>query len=147
MSRKIVKSFIINGNDDQIFEVIKNYLPALKFTVQSVQKPMFIVAERGSKWGSFVSPHIEKIHTILTLSLSKFENEFEIFKNYLINQFQKENKNYKVHDEIITPKNGSDAQSKPKYIIELEHLAKLRNDGVISQEDFDVKKKQLLDIK
>jgi hypothetical protein len=34
--------------------------------------------------------------------------------------------------------------SEPSYIDELERLAKLRDDGVITEEDFEAKKKQLL---
>jgi len=36
------------------------------------------------------------------------------------------------------------AQAVPDYTAELERLAKLRDDGVITAEDFDAKKKQLL---
>jgi hypothetical protein len=38
------------------------------------------------------------------------------------------------------------APAAPDYTAELERLAKLRDDGVISAEDFDAKKKQLLGI-
>jgi len=38
------------------------------------------------------------------------------------------------------------APAEPDYTAELERLAKLRDDGVISAEDFDAKKKQLLGI-
>ena len=38
------------------------------------------------------------------------------------------------------------APSEPDYTAELERLAKLRDEGVISAEDFEAKKKQLLGI-
>lgn len=38
------------------------------------------------------------------------------------------------------------APAEPSYIAELEHLAQLRDQGVISSEEFDAKKKQLLGI-
>jgi membrane protease subunit (stomatin/prohibitin family) len=38
------------------------------------------------------------------------------------------------------------AAAAPDYTAELEKLAKLRDDGVITAEDFDAKKKQLLGI-
>jgi hypothetical protein len=38
------------------------------------------------------------------------------------------------------------APSQPDYTAELEKLAKLRDEGVISAEDFEAKKKQLLGI-
>jgi hypothetical protein len=38
------------------------------------------------------------------------------------------------------------AQAAPDYTAELERLAKLRDDGVITAEDFEAKKKQLLGI-
>jgi hypothetical protein len=37
-------------------------------------------------------------------------------------------------------------QAAPDYTAELEQLAKLRDDGVITAEDFEAKKKQLLGI-
>jgi putative oligomerization/nucleic acid binding protein len=36
--------------------------------------------------------------------------------------------------------------AEPEYMAELEQLAKLRDDGVITPEDFDAKKKQILAI-
>jgi membrane protease subunit (stomatin/prohibitin family) len=41
---------------------------------------------------------------------------------------------------------ASTAPSAPDYTAELERLAKLRDEGVISAEDFEAKKKQLLGI-
>jgi membrane protease subunit (stomatin/prohibitin family) len=38
------------------------------------------------------------------------------------------------------------AQAAPDYTAQLEQLAKLRDEGVISAEDFEAKKKQLLGI-
>ncbi|HEX5956547.1 MAG TPA: SHOCT domain-containing protein [Solirubrobacterales bacterium] len=38
------------------------------------------------------------------------------------------------------------APAEPDYTAELERLAKLRDDGVITAEDFEAKKKQLLGI-
>ena len=38
------------------------------------------------------------------------------------------------------------AQAAPDYTAELERLAKLRDEGVISADDFEAKKKQLLGI-
>ena len=38
------------------------------------------------------------------------------------------------------------AASAPDYVAELERLAKLRDEGVISADDFEAKKKQLLGI-
>ena len=42
------------------------------------------------------------------------------------------------------PASASQATSEPSYLNELERLAKLRDEGVISKEDFEDKKKQLL---
>jgi hypothetical protein len=38
------------------------------------------------------------------------------------------------------------APEEPSYITELQHLAQLRDQGVISSEEFEAKKKQLLGI-
>lgn len=38
----------------------------------------------------------------------------------------------------------SQVESKPSYLDELERLGKLREEGIISQEEFEAKKKQLL---
>ena len=44
------------------------------------------------------------------------------------------------------PPPAAAAPAAPDYTAELEQLAKLRDDGVITTEDFDAKKKQLLGI-
>jgi Short C-terminal domain len=44
------------------------------------------------------------------------------------------------------PPQASAAPAEPDYTAELEKLAKLRDDGVISGEDFEAKKKQILGI-
>jgi hypothetical protein len=42
------------------------------------------------------------------------------------------------------PAEAAAPAAEPDYTVELERLAKLRDDGVITAEDFDAKKKQLL---
>jgi hypothetical protein len=48
--------------------------------------------------------------------------------------------------EQAPPPPSPAAQGAPDYTAELERLAKLRDEGVISAEDFEAKKKQLLGI-
>lgn len=49
-------------------------------------------------------------------------------------------------DEPAPGPAAASAQSAPDYTAELEKLAKLRDDGVITPEDFEAKKRQLLGI-
>jgi hypothetical protein len=51
-----------------------------------------------------------------------------------------------VYAEQAAPQAPAAAPAEPAYTAELEKLAKLRDDGVISAEDFEAKKKQLLGI-
>jgi hypothetical protein len=48
--------------------------------------------------------------------------------------------------EAPAPEEAQAAPAAPDYTDELERLAKLRDEGVITAEDFDAKKKQLLGI-
>jgi hypothetical protein len=50
------------------------------------------------------------------------------------------------YQEQAPPPQAPAVASAPDYTAELERLAKLRDEGVISAEDFDAKKKQLLGI-
>jgi Short C-terminal domain len=38
------------------------------------------------------------------------------------------------------------ATSQPEYVVELERLAQLRDQGIVSEEEFEAKKKQILGI-
>lgn len=78
----IVKSFTINGDPETIFEITKNILPVLNFTIQTSQKPVLIVAKRGSNIASWVSSHIEKVLTILRISFSVTQNMIQIVGEY-----------------------------------------------------------------
>jgi len=44
------------------------------------------------------------------------------------------------------PPAATSAAPEPEYIVELERLAQLRDQGILSKEDFEAKKKQLLGI-
>jgi len=81
----MVKSFTINGNRETIFEIVKNYLPVLKFTIQTSQKPVLIVATRGTNFGSWWSFDMEKLLTILRISFSGSQNMTQIICDYDIN--------------------------------------------------------------
>jgi hypothetical protein len=51
-----------------------------------------------------------------------------------------------AYQEEAPPAQAAAPAAAPDYTAELEKLAKLRDEGVISAEDFDAKKKQLLGI-
>jgi len=115
-NKKMVKSFTINGNQEMIFDIVKNYLPVLKFTIQTSQKPVLIVAIRGSKFGKWLATTVENVPTILRISFSGsqnvtlivceyefgiasrmileqsdrdiIDNEMETFKNYILSEIQ-----------------------------------------------------------
>jgi hypothetical protein len=46
--------------------------------------------------------------------------------------------------ETATPSSASAAAPEPEYMAELERLAQLRDQGIVSEEEFNAKKKQLL---
>src|SRR5436190_23907988 len=48
--------------------------------------------------------------------------------------------------EAAAPASTSAAPAEPGYIAELERLAQLREQGIVSEEEFEAKKKQLLGI-
>ncbi len=47
-------------------------------------------------------------------------------------------------DQEVVEDSPAKETGKPSYLDELERLAKLKDDGVITEEDFEAKKKQLL---
>ena len=49
-----------------------------------------------------------------------------------------------AREEDTAPAAAASAEPEPSYLDELERLASLRDQGVISNEDFEAKKKQLL---
>lgn len=53
---------------------------------------------------------------------------------------------YAQQQQPYAPQPAQAAPAEPDYTAELERLAKLRDEGVITPEDFDAKKRQLLDI-
>ena len=81
-NKKMVKSFTINGNQEMIFDIVKNYLPVLKFTIQTSQKPVLIVAIRGSKFGKWLATTVENVPTILRISFSGSQNVTQIVCEY-----------------------------------------------------------------
>jgi hypothetical protein len=48
--------------------------------------------------------------------------------------------------EAAAPSSASAAAPEPEYMAELERLAQLRDQGIVSEEEFDAKKKQILGI-
>ncbi len=51
-----------------------------------------------------------------------------------------------AYEEQAPPPQAAPAPAEPDYTAELEKLAKLRDEGVITAEDFEAKKKQVLGI-
>ena len=45
-----------------------------------------------------------------------------------------------------TPPSATSAAPEPEYMAELERLAQLRDQGIVSEEEFEAKKKQILGI-
>ena len=48
--------------------------------------------------------------------------------------------------ETAAPSSASAAAPEPEYMAELERLAQLRDQGIVSEEEFNAKKKQILGI-
>lgn len=68
--------------------------------------------------------------------LEKAMDELDIEKQYRDDSDQ----------EVVadTSAQGSQAADEPSYLDELERLAKLRDDGILTEEEFETKKKQVL---
>jgi hypothetical protein len=47
-------------------------------------------------------------------------------------------------DRAYVEKQGKDEGDEPEYLDELERLGKLKDEGVITEEEFEAKKKELL---
>jgi len=47
-------------------------------------------------------------------------------------------------DRAYAEQQGTDEGGKPEYLDELERLAHLKDEGVITEEEFEAKKKELL---
>jgi hypothetical protein len=176
MGKKIIKSFIIPGDIDTLFEQVKRYLPTQNYSISTVERPRLIVARRGSTLGSYTSFHIQKWITVLTVYFSPvqegiqvlcdydiflpisgiltakdvgyLDTEFDRFREFLVSQLKGEEEQA---DKPMTGGRKPDKDTKhpsamPGYMVELQYLAQLRDKGVITEEEFNIKKRQLLEI-
>ena len=51
---------------------------------------------------------------------------------------------YAAQEEAAAPAPAAAAPAEPEYMAELQQLAQLRDQGILSPEEFDAKKKQIL---
>jgi len=176
-TRTISNSFFIKGSSRKIFDWMSQYIVALKFQIISSQRPYSIVANRGSKIGANFGTSIQNASTTLNITLSKsldgvqiliqynvhlgllsvmtsgdrayIDNEIQMLKTFLVNESQKSNISTS-HNSMPPATFDSNPQlpsTPPNYLDELEQLAKLMDKGIITEDEFTTKKRQLLGLK
>ncbi|MDD1767435.1 MAG: SHOCT domain-containing protein [Methanomassiliicoccales archaeon] len=172
MAKQFAKSFLVNGDVDALFDAAEKFLVAKGFTITSSQKPGAIIATRGTKVGSYISTKMEDQSTSLKVDLLQqgdqihvacnyniyvvglmsssdrmfLENEVEQMKMSLLSVAQIGTRmEHQVPEPVEAPKPQPEEPARQAdYTIELEKLAKLRDKGVITDKDFNAKKRQLL---
>jgi hypothetical protein len=172
MAKQFAKSFLVEGDVDALFDAAEKFLVAKGFTITGSQKPGAIIATRGTKVGSYISTRMEdqstslkvdflhqgdqvhvgcnyNIYVVGLMSSSDrmfLESEVEQMKMSLLSVAQIETKLEQPMPEpveIAKPQPEEQARA-ADYTVELEKLAKLRDKGIITDKDFNAKKKQLL---
>jgi len=172
MAKQFAKSFLVNGDADALFDAAEKFLVAKGFTITGSQKPGAIIATRGTKVGSYISTKMEDQSTSLKVDFLQkgdeihvacnyniyvvglmnssdrmfLENEVEQMKMSLLSVAQIETKlEHPMPEQVEAPKpHVEEPAHQADYTVELEKLAKLRDKGVITDKDFNAKKKQLL---
>jgi hypothetical protein len=155
MSQVYSRTIKLHGDAGAIFDGMSSFLVARGFSIACSDRPNTMVADRGSLRPT---SKIEKYpHTLmvamhpsgegLTLSFVYFMSDFwyytpgdRLFFNNEIDLFARglAADGAKVEVEASPAVNG--------YIEELRQLAKLKNEGVLSGDEFDLKKRKLLGI-
>jgi hypothetical protein len=170
MAKQYAKSFLVNGDVDALFDAAEKFLVAKGFTITSSQKPGAIIATRGTKVGSYISTKMEDQSTSLKVDFMQqgdtihiacnyniyvvglmsssdrmfLESEVEQMKMSLLSVAQIETKIEQQLPEPVEMAKPEELAQPDDYTIELEKLAKLRDKGIITDKDFNAKKKQLL---
>ncbi|HZD44021.1 MAG TPA: SHOCT domain-containing protein [Methanomicrobiales archaeon] len=175
MGKRITKSFVLQGYTETIFDITKNFLPSLNYTLTRMERPTMIVGRRGTTHGSYTSFHVDRWNTVLSIFISStlegvkvlwdydisippngimtrpdldfIEEEFSGYRRLLQEQRRMiEREPATMASEKAEKKEPHRSSQAPGYVTELEHLARLRDKGVITPEDFEGKKRQLLNL-
>jgi len=173
MARKISKSFSVQGDAEKLFDAAAAYLPSLGFAIGTVDRPRLIVGKRGRMLGSCRSFTVTEWATRLSVHFVPKENGVEItcdYEVYLpISGIMTARDASVLDDEIEAFKRVLERGSvpavsallvgqhpastaapdavNPPYIAELEHLVRLRDRKVITEDEFNRKKLQILAIR
>jgi len=157
MSQIYSRSVALRGNPNVIFDNMSTYLSTRKFLPIDTVKGSSIVSDRGmirptSKIEKY--PHtlvltFRNVDTTVTMSFfyimsdfwhytagdrKFFDDEIDLFVRGL------------VADGAILEEQGPSAAPDMAYISELRELAKLKEEGIITADDFENKKRRLLGI-
>lgn len=172
MAKQFAKSFVVVGEIGVLFDAAEKFLVAKGFTITSSQKPGAITATRGTKVGSYISTRMEDQSTSLKIDFLQQGDEIHVASNYSIYVvglmsssdrmfLESEVEQLKtsllsvaqVETKMETPPAEPVEAPKPQpepthqavhYTVEIERLAKLRDKGIITDKEFNAKKKQLL---
>jgi len=174
MGRRITRSFTVGGETGTIFDLTRNYLSTLNYSVVNAERPIHLEVRRGTTHGSYTSFHVDRWITTLRVYLSPgsegvkvlfdydisipstgiltrtdlefIEDEFNNYRKFIQErQGQVRRAEASEHGERAAVEE-SRTFAAPEYVTELEHLARLRDRGIITAEDFDSKKRQLLNL-
>jgi len=154
MSQVYSRSVKLRGNGGVIFDKMGTFLTARGFTTMESQKPFLIVADRG-----MLRPtsRIEKYPHTLVLTFRPADDSLLISYVYIMSDFWHYTPgDRKFFDDEIDllirglvadgaeHEEGAPSAAPDHYIRELRELAKLKDEGVITTEEFEGKKKRLL---
>lgn len=156
MSQVYSRTVKIHGDAGTIFDGMAYFLNARGFTITNAERPNTMAAERG-----VLRPtnKIEKYPHTLLVSMHPSEEGLALSFVYIMSDFW----HYTAGDRLFF-NNEIDlfvrglvadgarvpagevvpAAAENGYILELRQLAKLKNEGVLSIEEFDQKKRLLL---
>ena len=157
MSQVFSRSVNLRGDACALFDSMSSFLSARGFTVISAERPFTMVADRGS-----LRPtnRIEKYPHTLAVALHPANEGLAMSFIYLMSDFwhytscdQKFFNNEidlfvrgLVTDGAILEQTRTSPARDAAYIGELRELAKLKEEGVVTIEEFDLMKRKLLGI-
>lgn len=174
MVRKISKSFFVQGDLEGLFDAASAYLPSLGFTIVTVDRPRLVIGKRGKMLGSCRSFSITEWSTRLSVHFAPAKEGAEITCDYEIylplSGIMTARDASTLDDEIeglrrVIERGRTPAVSAllerripaataiaggtgaPPYLTELEELVRLRDRKVITEDEFNRKKLQILAIR
>jgi hypothetical protein len=158
MSQVFSKSIRLRGDAVTLFDQARTFILSRGFSVLKEERPFTIVADRGSlrptnniqKRSHTLNIAIHPANEGITMSFIYLMSDFwhytpcdQMFFNNEIEMFVR---NLVVDGMSMDKPLGPAVYNDVAYIGELRELAKLKNEGVVTAEEFEQKKRKLLGI-